>query len=270
MKEIDFAQQIQIRKELLHQFHNLCVDQNLKYSLGYGSLLGAVRHAGMIPWDDDVDVVMPRSDYNKLSLIFNSSVCQERYQVVNHRNHPEVKTKISYFIDFETIINVAGNKFEYNGVHIDIYPIDILPENYFIRKWLLIKRRIMHSVIRAKDVHPDLFSGKERLKRMVAKTAVLPFSYDRVLDKLNMLCEKYSTNTENSEAGCLLEAGREQLFSCKSISKYTLYDFDGEQYYGFSDYDSILKSWYGDYMTPPPETERIIPENKWVHYYYKD
>ena len=270
MREISHEQRIQIRRELLRQFHRLCVEKGLNYSLGYGSLLGAVRHSGMIPWDDDIDVVMPRKDYDKLSEIYKDSSCIDRYQVVNHRNHSELKTKISYFIDFTTIMTVGGKKNEYHGVHIDIYPVDILPDNEFKKKVVLAERKILHTIIRAKDVHPGLLRGKARLIRMAVKAVALPFSYDKALDRLNSLCVRYSNFTENRIAGCLVESGKAQLFPSSVVLKYRLYDYDGEQYYGFSDYDSPLKSWYGDYMTPPPEDKRILHESKWVRYHYKD
>lgn len=270
MREIDQKEQIAIKRELLQEFHELCTAHGLKYSLGYGSLLGAVRHSGMIPWDDDIDIVMPRKDYDRLSDLFCAHECRDRYQVVNHRNHPEIKTKISYYIDFDTIMEVAGVRKEYHGIHIDIYPVDVLPDNSLAKKRILIKRKLLHNLIKAKDVHPELLQGTARLVRKAARLLVAPFNYDNVLDRLNSLGTKDFEDKAGKEACVLVESGREQTFPCSVMEGYRLYPYDGNMYYGFDNYDEPLKAWYGDYLTPPPEEDRKVPEHKWVHYYYKD
>ena len=201
MKEISQEEAIKIRKRILQAFHELCEEKGLNYSLGYGTLLGAVRHSGMIPWDDDIDIVMPRYDYEKLSEIYKVKENKDLYQFVNHQNHPEIKTKIGYFIDYSTITEVAGTLNDYHGIHIDIYPIDILPNGKFKRSWLLLRRCIIHLMIRAKDLHPDLFRGRQRLIRKLVLALCLPFNYD----KLSVLYSDTSV-ISNSSFSQFLEA----------------------------------------------------------------
>ena len=272
MREITQDEAIGIRKSILDAFHALCREHDLRYSLGYGTLLGAVRHKGMIPWDDDVDVVMPRSDYDRLEAMYSASDCTDRYQFVSHRNHPEIKTKIGYFIDFATRMEVAGTVNEYHGVHIDVYPIDVLPPAGIEREKYLKKRRRLHFLIAAKDVHPELFRGRQKWIRQAVKLLFAAADRDKLLDDLNSLAKKYQGMPEEQKQTvcCFCETGSPQCFPYRVIMEYELYDYDGKQYYGFKDYDAPLRSWYGEYMTPPPLSERRRPEHKWVRCVYKD
>lgn len=272
MKELSQDQAIEIRKTLLFEFHKLCKMCELKYSLGYGTLLGSVRHGGMIPWDDDIDVIMPRSDFERLSMLYNTGNCQDKYQFVNHRNHPEIKTKIGYFIDFGTITEVAYNTNIYHGVHIDIYPIDILPNNCIEKNILFVKRAFLHTLIRAKDIHPEVVKGKQKLIRKMVLLLCYPLSQDKALDKLHAISKRYMNMPENQRKTvcCLVETGRPICFPYKLTTEYAQYSYDNYMYRGFKNYDCFLTAWYGDYLSPPPEKERHRPTSRFVHFYYKD
>ena len=272
MREISQDETIEIRRNLLDVFHHLCQKNGLQYSLGYGTLLGAVRHKGMIPWDDDIDLIMPRADYDKLETLYCNRDCKDRYQFVNHRNHPEIKTKIGYFTDLSTRMEVAGHVKEYHGIHIDIYPVDILPDDPSELAGLLKKRNLLHWLIRAKDVHPEVLKGKQRWIRQFVKVIFSPINQDKVLDQLNSLAKSYAGIPEGRRKTvcCFCESGAPQSFPYSVITEYALYDYDGKQYYGFKDYDAPLTAWYGDYMTPPKEEDRQSPEHKWVRYLYKE
>lgn len=272
MRKITQDETIEIRRNLLEVFHHLCQENGFLYSIGYGTLLGAVRHKGMIPWDDDIDIVMPRKDYDRLEMLYASPVCKDRYQLVNHRNHPEIKTKIGYFTDFSTRMDVAGITNDYHGVHIDIYPIDVLPTNEKEQRRFLLRRKILHKLIKAKDVHPELLTGKQKLIRQIVKLVLMPINQDKLLDKLNSYAKKYAgvSGDEQKAVCCYCESGALQSFPNSVITEYALYDYDGKKYNGFKDYDAPLKAWYGDYMIPPREEERHRPEHKWVEYFYKE
>ncbi len=272
MREITQEEAIEIRRKLLDEFHIMCEKNDLRYSIGYGSLLGAVRHKGMIPWDDDIDIVMPRADFDRLESIYSDSCCKDRYQFVSHRNHPEIKTKIGYFIDYSTRMEVAGVVNEYHGIHIDIYPLDVLPPDIPAQSQYLKKRQRLHRLIKAKDVHPELLKGKQRFVRQLVRLVSSPFDQDKLLDELNRTAGMYKDIPEDQKKTvcCFCETGAPQCFPYSVSAEYSLYDYDGKQYYGFKDYDAPLKAWYGDYMTPPKLEDRRRPEHKWVKYLYKD
>lgn len=272
MKELSQIECIDIRKTLLFEFHKMCEKNGLRYSIAYGTLLGAVRHGGMIPWDDDIDVVVPREDFERLCAIYKQSDCKDRYQFISHRNHPEIKTKIGYFIDFNTITETANKSWEYHGVHIDIYPMDIIPNKPSSKRQLLRRRWFLHKIIRAKDIHPEVMHGFSKFIRLVVLGLCAPFNYDKTLDKLHKVSMKYKDMPENErkEVCILVESGDPLCFPYAVTTEYATYDYDGHQYQGYKDYDSMLKIWYGDYMTPPAEKDRKMPEHKFVHFYLKD
>jgi len=272
MREISTDKAIEIRREILEAFHQFCKKHGLRYSLAYGTLLGAVRHKGMIPWDDDIDLIMPREDYDRLEAMYSTHDCEDRYQFVNHRNHPEIKTKIGYYIDYYTLMEVAGNIKKYHGIHVDIYPLDILPDGEKERIKITKQRKLLHWLIRAKDVHPEVLKGRQRLIRQIVKVAFFPINQDKVLDQLNFLAKSFAEIPEHQRKTvcCLCESGALQTFPYSVTKDYILYDYDGKQYYGFKHYDAPLTAWYGDYMTPPREKDRKRPEHKWVRYLYKE
>ena len=273
MREIDQEHATIIRKNILKAFHEICKENEINYSLGYGTLLGAVRHGGMIPWDDDVDVVVLREDFEKLYSLYSSGNCIDKYQFVCHKNHPEIKTKIGYFIDYSTITETAYKTNEYHGIHVDVYPIDVVPNKWFQKKVLFTKRAFLQLLIRAKDVHPNVVNKwNQKIIRQLVLFVCLPFSYDRALDKLQDVAKRYMNIPENEKkTGCVIvDSEGPSLFPYALTKEYQLYQYDDNKYWGYKDYDTLLKTWYGDYMTPPPETKREKPKHEFVRFFYKD
>lgn len=271
MRELTQDQCIEIRKTLLYEFHNYCEIHGIRYSLGYGTLLGAVRHGGMIPWDDDIDVIIPRADFERLNELNANNKCLDRYQFVSHWNHPEIKTKIAYFIDFNTITETAFKSNEYHGVHIDIYPVDVVPNGWFQRRIIFIQRWFLHKLIRAKDIHPEVMHGVHKAIRQVVLALCSPFNYDKALNQLQVVSGKYLNLSEKEKrTACIfVETGKPQCFPYSITTEYELYEYDGHKYWGYKNYDCILKVWYGDYMTLPSANEQHRPDHKYVHFYSK-
>lgn len=270
MKEISQDQCIVIRKTILNEFHKMCESKGIKYSLGYGTLLGAVRHGGMIPWDDDIDVIVPRPDFERLCTLYSANDCKDQYQFVSHRNHPEIKTKIGYYIDFNTITETAYKTNEYHGVHIDIYPVDVVPNGWLQQKIFFFQRWFLHKLIRAKDIHPEVMYGAQRFIRQIVLALCSPFNYDKALECLHSISKKYMNIPEKETACIFVETGTPLCFPYSITQEYRMYNYDTYKYWGYKDYDSILCAWYGEYMTPPPTNERHRPDHKFVHFYYKD
>lgn len=112
------------KRELLNMlivFSNLCYKNNLKFYLAGGTLLGAIRHKGFIPWDDDIDVCMSRNDYEKLKLI--KEKINDVYAISEPKNYP--------FLKFVNLSSIVDSKFNDSEKHLwlDIMPVDGLPEN---------------------------------------------------------------------------------------------------------------------------------------------
>ena len=240
-REIKTVEEIQrIALDILVYFHQVCEDNNLRYSLAYGTLLGAIRHNGFIPWDDDIDVIMPRPDYQELHKILKNK--QGRYELINYRS-------ISKLIDSKTIVNETGVYGEKNiGVFLDIFPIDGMGNNEEKgRKWgERIKKNAKRNMY-YEDLDKFGIKGKiikllgEKNIRRYGKIMSRRFDFDRskycavAMDPIN-------PNLEFDEK--------------KYYSSYMRGEFENQECCILTNYDRILYKKYGNYMELPPENER--------------
>ena len=157
-------------------------------------------------------------------------------------------------------------------MHIDIYPVDVVPNGKLQQKWIFLRRWFLHTLIRAKDIHPEVMHGIQKAIRLFVLVLCSPFNYDKALDQLQIVSKQYidMPESEKNMACIFVETGSPLCFPYSVTQEYTLYNYDGNQYWGYKNYDTILKAWYGDYMTPPPTSEQRRPEHKFVHFYSKE
>ena len=275
MKPINDNEAIIIQKSILEELHSFCKQNGLKYSLAYGSLLGAVRHKDMIPWDDDIDVMMPRKDFERLCELYPKNGKAD-YAAENHRTNPEIKTRLAYFTDTRTITYNIGYHKEDNiqtyGLHIDVYPVDVVPDGIITRRLFFFKRAVLFAIVRGASLHPETRKGRvKKIALSIVKNICCVFGLDRCIDALVKHCRKYEnmTLTEKSEVSVLLEVGKPICFSNKILEEYSEYDYAKKRYVGVKDYDTCLKLWYGDYMKLPPEKERVPHKYVGTEYYWK-
>ena len=138
-KNINLEELKKIQFDILKKVAAFCEKNKIKYYLGYGTLLGAVRHKGYIPWDDDIDIIMPRPDYLRFIEIFNKSTPSPELKVLSHyidKNHPYPFIKL---INTKTK-QVSHSSIKYDmGVCIDIFPLDGLPKSIHKSNFLYAK-----------------------------------------------------------------------------------------------------------------------------------
>lgn len=235
---------------------DFCEEHNLRYFLGYGTLLGAVRHKGFIPWDDDVDIIMPKDDYLKLIDIFNKEKKEDHLFLVDPMSdlarHTFVKIIDQRTVKIEGSIEyLHGNL----GVDIDVFPVDGVPEDEEeYRKWY--KKLYMLYRMCVWDVIDWKTTTSKKLK--LALPFIKPFlNRKKLLAKAEKLHSLYPYNNSVMV---------DEVSSIFNLAKHKLYkvDFDEYEYSDFEDrkfripkaYDKILTSTYGDYMTPPPKENR--------------
>ena len=121
MKEISAPQAKRILVEILQEFHQFCHRENLRYSLYAGSLIGALRHQGFIPWDDDIDVLMPREDYERLFQLYHTSPHPAHLELNDSRTRPDYFYPFMKLEDTRTIMVGKGKERVRIGLHIDIF-----------------------------------------------------------------------------------------------------------------------------------------------------
>ena len=248
--------------EILDETVRVCEEHHLKYFLAYGTLLGAVRHKGFIPWDDDIDIHMPRKDYEKLLKIWNNS---GRYRLVECKLDHTYIYPFAKVVDNDTIMQEYNVLEEYDmGLYVDIFPYDEVKESSkknskFIRKCELLEKLRMYSMfpyekILNQDAKKNF--GRKAIWKTLRKIG--PAKISRWQDKVS---RKYcGKNTDYM--GCLCTRYSEREILPKHIFGDSIeIEFEGKRYKAPANYDYMLTKLYGDYMQLPPENERVLKHN---------
>lgn len=247
-------------QEILNVIHDICMEHNLRYSLAYGTLIGAVRHKGFIPWDDDLDIMMPREDYEKLLSIWNQ-VAPKEYIIQNiytdkdfTQNFTKIRKNHTTFLQTED----EREKQYHKGIFVDIFPADRVASGKFGRKIQYVACAV--NLLYSRGFNSGMTSGmKGKIENVLL---ALP---ERLRFKLRDSTEKIIKRWNVTKSGkyffpCTIR-------SCKWYYPPDLFqnldyiEFNGKQYLSVKDYDSYLKISYGDYMQLPPEEERV-----WKHH----
>ena len=252
-----------IEFDILKKFKELCDKHDLTYYLIGGTLLGAVRHKGFIPWDDDVDVSMPRQDYIKFINIAKRQL-SDPYGVVTKEIDESFKYPIARVIDKRIKVETAYTKnSQVNYAWIDVFPMDAMPENkvhYFLRKYHILFRRKLFVISEFDDMAAQT---KERrgLEKLIF-TLIDKCRLERLFNSANQLkayhkvLMKYPYE-KGRYVGQLLGG-----YKFKYMMEREVYEpgkeleFEGELFHVPENYDALLRNLYGDYMTLPPENKR--------------
>lgn len=249
MQEIEF--------NLLKSFDEYCQLHDLRYYLAYGTLIGAIRHKGFIPWDDDVDVVMPRKDYEKL-LEINPTLRNGQYKLITPKNRADWPYLFSKLVDTNTLMEESTYKSGKIGVYIDIFPIDGLPDKVCARKWHLIKLKYWHFLLIT--VQKTNLKGKTKFRSLI-KRIIYPIAkiigINNILKKIEKLITKYDFDLSKYVAVQIaLDYGSRECVARENYYSTERGSFNGCNFNIPSGYNNILTSIYGDYMEFPPEEER--------------
>lgn len=260
----------EIKKEgvrILLNVHKYCLENNIRYSLFYGSLLGAIRHEGYIPWDDDIDIAMPREDYERFIKEYDN----DDFGVMTCYNNkyyylPYAKVYSKNTIKFE---HIRTHKKYSIGFNIDIFPLDVFSslDNYHAAKkkeeWLL--KKMTFSILPEK-----ITSFKVFLAAVIGIPLWLTRGYNRYAKKLDKFFINYDRKNIKKEFYVGNETNgfnTELVFDKHLFDNLILKTFEGHKFFVTDKYDSALKQRYGDYMKMPPEEQRV--SNHSFKAYYK-
>ena len=250
-KRIDVEELKKIQLDILDSVHKFCEEEDITYFLMYGTLIGAIRHKGYIPWDDDIDICMPRPDYNKFMKIFNLSAPNLKF--VSH----EVDSQYPY--TFGKVIDTRTKLIEYStlqypiGINIDVFPIDGVDENGKILREQIFLRKLLDMKTVKYSTNRKLYKN---LVLMVAKLLLLVVPTNFLIKRMVKNTHKYSY--EDSSNVCCVAMGTKlnKPVPKEYFSDGILKEFEGRKYFVPTGYDGYLKSNFGDYMKLPPEDRR--------------
>ena len=259
MEAISRQEGKEIQLRLLREFASICDKHGLNYYLAYGTMLGAVRHKGFIPWDDDIDVYMDRPEYEKLiCLLRDPAVPKPEWMEVLDLHTNGYFYPFAKVTDNRTIARMENNKTEH-GIWIDVFPIDTLPadakkSNRFEQACFFLRDVVISMT--TDFASKNLYSWKNTLKRRVLCAGAQLIGKKRIARFYDRFCQRY--NKEMSDyAGCLFSAyGSRDRFIRPVLFEKADYPFEDGRFCGPSRYDEYLTTLYKDYMTPPPEDKR--------------
>lgn len=271
MQELTLKELQQVSLNILKDVHAFCGKNNITYSIAYGTLIGALRHKGFIPWDDDVDIVMPRPDFERFCREYRS----DKLQLIYYGND---KTALAAFARV-----VECNKTDYqterpwtsqrSGVWIDIFPLDgvVNQEEYSCRyknlkriSWFVYKfRRQNHHIVSSDSLWART---KTYIAKLIGINGWLPFFFLKyIVSKMKKY--KYEDYDYYGQMSCLDDGPI--MFSKEDFRDTILLDFEDTKFRAMCGYDKVLRQLYGDYMQMPPENKRT-PKQYWIHFFWKN
>ena len=243
-------------QEIMKEVDKFCRKNKIKYSMGEGSLLGAIRHKGFIPWDDDIDVYMTRENFDKFVTTFKADGYRVEY----------FNTMKRYWLPFAKVRMLKDTKFstpaikkisEYTGPRIDIMPLDKVPEltsdaqdkqGKMVKAW---KRILSLKVL------PISKKKKKLYYFLIPVAKILPYKF--IVKKLEGWMKKYNDQdcayTVNTTGDYNV---RKETFPKEYMEDLIETKFEDSKFFVPSHYDEMLTKIYGDYMTPPPVEKRVV------------
>ncbi len=240
--------------EIFKGFISVCEKLNLKYYLLGGTLLGAVRHNGFIPWDDDIDVGMPREDY-EIFLKKGHALLPDKYFIQTCHTDPEMPINFAKIRDSETtFIETSIRHLKVNhGLYIDIFPLDLYPCDQKEQKRFSFKKKLLDIRIAAAFYQPDK-KRSLKLKAIQAFLHLLFPTYKRAIIAREKLYASVKRGVYLANYGGAW--GVKEIVPVEWYGEGVELEFEGLRVIAPTEYDKWLTQVYGDYMTLPPIEKR--------------
>ncbi len=264
MRLIESSEMKQIQTAMLQSVSLFCKENGIHYYLAYGSLLGAVRHNGYIPWDDDLDIWMKREDYEFFCKHFNEY--NPLYRVINSSNFYDYYMPFSKVIDTRTSLTEHVNNIASIGVYIDVFPMDYVVKDSILFKFQYIFLLCFQYMLRIKNM-PE---RKERspIKKLIIQIwqfFLLRVRKKTIISMIDRQIKKMSSSADNGiiASMTLLTYGKKEFFRSDCFSDSVEHLFESYKFSVPAKFDEILTGLYGDYHKLPPKDKRI------THHYYE-
>lgn len=259
-ENLDLKEAQTIMTEILKAVHDLCEKHGINYFLDAGTLLGAVRHKGFIPWDDDIDIGMLREDYNKFLKIAEKELPKhlflQTFETDEYYDVYPTPCKVRYNNTIFLEEGAKENHKMHNGIFIDIFPYDSLPKSKFVYK---VQRALSYNILksykRIRDI-PEKLSFKNKITFTFYRLVIKMFPNKRRLKFFNHLVKWNDQNSEYMGYG-LDTYWSQYIYKKSDYFDLAKLDFEEYKFYGPKNYHAILTQLYGDYMTLPKEEDRM-------------
>ena len=259
MREVTRDECKRLQLNILINVAKFCEDHDIKYSLAYGTLIGAIRHKGFIPWDDDIDIIMMRKEYERFVALYKD----DKYKLIrgeNMNNHLHVVVSdMSTTLRFPN--SLANTKFYKGGVWVDIFPIDRVPDNP--HKYVKLMKKIW-LFMRLQRIGEIKYPNSMLAVRL-AHPLIWPFR--NIFGTIGKKIMYHSNNRiSRTVANLSLWYLHYPSFPLSYMNEYVDVEFEQNSFKAMKEYDGFLRGVYGDYMQLPPENERV-PRHSYIAYW---
>ena len=255
MQEISIEEKKQILLRMLEEIDEFCRHNGIRYSLAYGTLIGAIRHKGFIPWDDDVDIMMPLPDMMKFKAIFHSeTMC-----------YCDVDTNPKYQFPFPRIVNTQtyekdGLISTTYGISIDLYPVLGLPDSLEeVQRFFTIARPELGRRLR-------IIRLRHRLLKCLPIKSIPGFN--KAMKRYRDIVFKYPYEGTKYFFTYGGELDLRNVYSFDIFKEIIDVSFEGRKFMAVACFDECLRHFYGDYMQLPPEDKRVPYHGG--HFYWRN
>ena len=247
-KMIGLKEMHSILLDILFNVDKFCREFGVRYSLGGGTLLGAIRHKGFIPWDDDVDIMMPRPDYEVFVKNYNGY--SENYECFSYRNDENVRFHNIYSkVHDKRTSCVQGESFCRYGVNIDVFPIDGMPRDNDVCIRLMKKINFYKNLLNLKDLPLNFHIKKSLMSRLVSR--------QYLMKKMKDLINGYDYLQSECAGAVTGYYGIKERHEKDVFEHYIDVPFETMTCRAIRDYDLYLKQHYNNYMEQPPIDKRV-------------
>lgn len=248
MKQLNNREIQSVQLKILKEVAFFCDKHNIKYYLGCGTLCGAIVRSGFFPWDNDIDILIPRSDYERFLDVFDSHrlkllTCEKRDYY-----YPYAKV-----VDTKTVAYECKNNISDYGVFIDVFPLDGVPNKIY----LYLLKPIKYLMMSKWGCHLDKRNLLIKIGYKIVSFLTLPFPNNFFAKILNRVCRKYSIN-DCEKSGIVVHYRKYcELVDSSIFNRRTKVTFEGNKFYAPARYDEYLKSLYGDYFIEDEHESKV-------------
>ena len=241
---------------ILDFIDNICRDYNITYYLCYGTLIGAIRHKGFIPWDDDIDIAMPRKDYERFIDIMQTLHITPKYKL-------HVPLEDGYYYEFAKVVDtdtqIESDKDTFacaESLWVDIFPLDGLVKEDRCTHWKIYYTHLCR-VAAVYKTFPHKTKGFKVPFEYIFWKVCKTIGYKYFLKKLLKLSLKYRFEDCDTIGFAAAFPGKTKYMSKEWFGEPVKVEFEGNMYNAPSKYQEYLSTQYGDYMSLPPKEKRI-------------
>ncbi len=250
-----------IELQILCEIDRICKKYDISYHLTYGTLLGAIRHEGFIPWDDDIDVAMERKEYERFKQVCKEELSDKFFYQCNETDgeyfHLMDKIRMNNTVFKETYLAKWNI---HHGIYVDIFPLDFVPEGWLKRKIHFFYFQFFRIGLMSKYLDVKERKGIKKIFSILLRIVYAPFSLSFLYKKSEIIASKYKVQGkyifsmyDSIKTDSLLEY--EWIKTTKNVL------FEGLSFPVPEHFEDVLKVFYGDYRKLPPEEERVPQHN---------